>query len=79
MKGGAAKVEDCVYSLNVQRFTSLTKLIATISEVERILTSMMTSDRETVKVALAGTPHVEQKGGSNTKEASRVACTYLSC
>ncbi|RNL48087.1 hypothetical protein DMP08_02720 [Paraeggerthella hongkongensis] len=54
-----------------REFTSSTKVIATISEVERILTSMMTSDRETVKIALAGTSLVEQKGGSNTKEAFR--------
>lgn len=57
--------------LTYSEFTRLTKPIVTISEVERILTSMMASDREAVKIALAGTPLVEQKGGSNTEEAFR--------
>lgn len=66
--GDKAVATDFDYDLDVQRVYFIDEAHRDYKNGGAFLTSLVTSDRDAVRLALTGTPLVSAKGGNNTRE-----------
>lgn len=56
------------YNINIQRLFFMDEAHRDYKPGKSFLSSLISSDRQAVRIALTGTPLIQQKGGANTRE-----------